>query len=173
MILRTVLAIVLTVGATQAALAQSSMTRTEATGAIRDLRRIVAPEGIERSEMVRIDGIDQFVTIRGTDRRNPVLLILHGGPGLPEAAFAWWNTRALEEYFVVVEWDQRGSGKTYLKNDPKVVAPTMKPERFIEDTEEMVAWLRKDLGKDKIFLLGHSWGSYIGLEFATRLSARG
>lgn len=142
--------------------------RAEATAVIRELRRIVTPHGIERTETVRIGGIDQFVTIRGSDRRNPVLLVLHGGPGFAEAPLAWRNTLALEEYFVVVHWDQRGSGKTYLINDPEAVAPTMKAERFIDDVEEMVAFLRRDLGKQKIFLLGHSWGSYIGLEFARR-----
>ncbi|MEG3123892.1 alpha/beta fold hydrolase [Sphingomonas sp. GB1N7] len=142
--------------------------RSEATAVIRELRRIVTPNGIERAEAIRIGGIRQFVTIRGADRRNPVLLILHGGPGFPEAPLAWWNTRALEEYFTVVEWDQRGSGKTYLLNDPDAVAPTMKPERIIDDAEELVAWLRSDLHKNKVFVLGHSWGSYIGLELARR-----
>ena len=142
--------------------------RAEATAVIRDLRHIVAPNGIERAESVRIGGINQFVTIRGVDRRNPVLLILHGGPGFPEAPLAWWNTRSLEEYFTVVEWDQRGAGKTYLMNDPVAIAPTMKPEIFIQDAEELVAWLRKDLHKQKVFVLGHSWGSYIGLELARR-----
>lgn len=142
--------------------------RAEATEVIRELRRIVTPEGIESARTVRIGGIEQFITVRGTDRRNPVLLILHGGPGFAEAPLGWWNTHALEEYFVVVQWDQRGAGKTYLINDPKAVAPTMTPERFIDDVEEMTAYLRGDLGKQKIFLLGHSWGSYIGLEFARR-----
>lgn len=154
--------------AAPAAVAQPPLTRAEATHVIRDLRQIVTPDGIERTETVHVGGIDQFVSIRGTDRRNPVLLILHGGPGFAELPLAWWTTRALEEYFVVVEWDQRGAGKTYLLNDPKAVAPTMKPERFIADTEEMIAWLRQELGKEKVFLLGHSWGSYIGLEVATR-----
>ena len=142
--------------------------RAEAVGIIRDLRHIVAPNGIERAETVRIGGIEQFVTIRGVDRRNPVLLILHGGPGFVEAPLAWWNTRGLEEYFTVVEWDQRGAGKTYLINDPKLVAPTMTPDRMISDTEELISWLRTNLGKRKIFLLGHSWGSYLGLEVAKR-----
>jgi proline iminopeptidase len=144
------------------------LTRSEATGIIRELRRVVTPQGIERAETVRIGGIDQFVSIRGADRRNPVLLILHGGPGFPELALAWWNTRALEEYFTVVHWDQRGAGKTHLINDPQAVAPTMQPQRFIEDTEELVAWLRGELDKRKVFVLGHSWGSYVGLEFARR-----
>jgi pimeloyl-ACP methyl ester carboxylesterase len=142
--------------------------RAEATEVVRGLRRIVTPNGIERAQTVRIGGIDQFVTIRGDDSRNPVLLVLHGGPGYVETPLNWWYARGWEEYFTVVEWDQRGAGKTYLINDPKAVAPTMTPERMVKDTEEMAAWLRKDLGKTKIFVWGHSWGSYLGLELARR-----
>lgn len=148
--------------------AKHSFSRVETTRVIADLRRIVTPQGVERNATVRIGGIEQFVSIRGRDRRNPVLLILHGGPGFPELALAWWNTRALEEYFTVVHWDQRGSGKTYLLNDPQQIAPTMKPEQFVSDAEELVGWLRRDLSKDKIFVLGHSWGSYVGLKLAER-----
>ncbi|HEX3887175.1 MAG TPA: alpha/beta fold hydrolase [Phenylobacterium sp.] len=142
--------------------------RAEATQVVRDLRRIVTPNGIERAEKVRIGGIDQWVTIRGDDRRNPVLLVLHGGPGYVEMPLNWWYGRGWEEYFTVVEWDQRGAGKTYLINDPKAVAPTMTNARMLQDTEEMTAWLRKTLGKKKIFVWGHSWGSYLGLELARR-----
>jgi len=142
--------------------------RQDAVAVVRDLRHIVTPNGIERDQIVRVGGIDQYVSIRGADRRNPVLLIIHGGPGFPTTPMAWWSTHGLEEYFTVVHWDQRGAGKTYLINDPKAVAPTMKPERFVDDTEELVAWLREDLGKQKIFVLGTSWGSYVGLEFARR-----
>jgi pimeloyl-ACP methyl ester carboxylesterase len=117
---------------------------------------------------VRIGGIEQFVTIRGKDRRNPVLLVLHGGPGYVETPLSWWYAHAWEEYFTVVEWDQRGAGKTYLLNDPKAVAPTMNPAQFHRDTDEMVTWLRTSLGKKKIFVIGHSWGSYLGLELARR-----
>lgn len=148
--------------------AQKPNNRAEATEVIRELRRIVAPQGVERAEAVRIGGIDQFVSVRGVDRRNPILLILHGGPGFPTAPIAWWTTRPMEEYFTVVHWDQRGAGKTYLLNDPKRVAPTMRPERFVADTEELVGWLRKEFGKEKVFVLGTSWGSYVGLEFARK-----
>jgi pimeloyl-ACP methyl ester carboxylesterase len=135
---------------------------------VRQLRRIVTPNGIERAQTVRIGGIDQWVTIRGDDRRNPVLLVLHGGPGYVETPLNWWYARGWEEYFTVVEWDQRGAGKTYLINDPAAVAPTMTRQRMLGDTEEMVAWLRRDLGKRRIFVWGHSWGSYLGLELARR-----
>jgi proline iminopeptidase len=156
----------LALGGSAAAQEGNLTSRAEATAVVAELRRIVTPNGIDRAEMVRIGGIDQYVTIRGRDRRNPVLLVLHGGPGFPEHALAWWNTRDLEEYFTVVHWDQRGAGKTYLANDPKAVAPTMKPETFITDTDELIGWLKGQLGKKKVFLLGHSWGSFVGLEYA-------
>jgi proline iminopeptidase len=142
--------------------------RQESLDVVRELRRIVTPNGVERTEAVRIGGIDQFVSIRGEDRRNPVLLVIHGGPGFPTMPMAWFATHGLEEYFTVVHWDQRGAGKTYLINDPEVVASTMKAERFVDDTEELVSWLRKEMSKEKVFVLGTSWGSYVGLEFAQR-----
>ena len=142
--------------------------RQESVEVIRELRRILTPNGVERNEIVRIGGINQFVSIRGTDRRNPVLLIVHGGPGFPTVPMAWWATRGLEEYFTVVHWDQRGAGKTFLINDSEVVGPTIKPARFVDDIEDLVVWLRKEMKKEKIFMLATSWGSYIGLEFAQR-----
>ncbi|PTY04311.1 alpha/beta hydrolase [Opitutaceae bacterium EW11] len=142
--------------------------RAEATKIIADMRRIVTSEGVERLEKVRIGGIDQWVSIRGVDRRNPILLYIHGGPGYVEMPTSWYFQRGWEEYFTVVQWDQRGAGKTYLANDPKVVAPTMTLERMNADTDEMIQWLRKEFGKQKIFVLGHSWGSYLGLMAAQR-----
>lgn len=155
-------------GQPAAAQEAKSSARQESVEVISELRRIVTPNGIERNEAVRIGGIDQFVSMRGDDRRNPVLLVIHGGPGFPTAPMAWWATHGLEEYFTVVHWDQRGAGKTHLLNDPKVIVPTMKPERFVDDIEEMVGWLRKEMSKEKVFVLATSWGSYIGLEFARR-----
>lgn len=142
--------------------------RAAATRIIADLRRIVTPEGVERHEKVRIGGIDQWVSIRGMDKRNPVLLMIHGGPGWVAMPTSWYFQRGWEDYFTVVQWDQRGAGSTYAANDPAAVAPSMTPERMVADAEEMVAWLRKEFGQDKIFVLGHSWGSYLGLEVARR-----
>jgi proline iminopeptidase len=142
--------------------------RAEATRIVAEMRRIVTPEGVERLEKVRIGGIDQWVSIRGFDRRNPVLLFIHGGPGFPAMPTSWSFQRGWEEYFTAVQWDQRGAGKTYVENDPAKVGPTMTPERIISDAEEMVLWLRKEFGKEKIFVLGHSWGSFVGLTLAQR-----
>ncbi|WP_408950154.1 alpha/beta fold hydrolase [Lysobacter sp. Hz 25] len=166
-----IVAAALGLGAVTNAAAQQAAkpaSRAEATRLIADLRRIVTPEGVERAEKVKIGGIEQWVSIRGVDKRNPVLLMLHGGPGFVEMPYSWYFQRGWEDYFTVVQWDQRGAGKTYLLNDPAQLEPTMTRERLVEDTEEMVAWLRKEFGKDKIFLLGHSWGSVLGLEFAQR-----
>jgi len=140
--------------------------RGGAVDALSDLRHVVSPQGIERTQKVRIGGIDQWVTIRGKDRRNPILLVLHGGPGYVLSPMSWWFQPGWEDYFTVVEWDQRGAGKTFLINNPRKLAPTMTRERMIADAAEMVAWLQKEFGKKKIFLLGHSWGSYMGLALA-------
>jgi pimeloyl-ACP methyl ester carboxylesterase len=142
--------------------------RTEATRIIAEARKIVNPGGVERLETVRIGGIDQWVSIRGTDRRNPVLLLIHGGPGYVSMPMSWWFTRGWEEYFTVVQWDQRAAGKTHLLNGAGAVGPTLTLERMLADAEEMTDWVRRELGKAKILLVGHSWGSYLGLKLAER-----
>ena len=148
--------------------APTPFSRAKATLIIADARKIVTPNGIERLEKVRIGGIEQWVSIRGADKRNPVLLLIHGGPGYVSMPMSWWFTRGWEEYFTVVQWDQRGAGKTYFLNDPATIGPTMTLERMVADTEEMTTWIRKELGKQKVFVIGHSWGSYLGLELAKR-----
>ncbi len=140
--------------------------RAKATVIIANARKIVTPNGVERLEKVRIGGIEQWVSIRGADKRNPVLLLIHGGPGYVSMPMSWWFTRGWEEYFTVVQWDQRGAGKTYLLNAPTTISPTMTLQRMVADTEEMTTWIRKELGKEKIFVIGHSWGSYLGLQLA-------
>ncbi|MBB6092463.1 pimeloyl-ACP methyl ester carboxylesterase [Povalibacter uvarum] len=142
--------------------------RAEAVAIIADARRIVTPDGVERVEKLRIGGIDQWVSIRGTDRRNPVLLHIHGGPGYVSIPMSWWFGRGWEEYFTVVQWDQRAAGKTHLLSDPKAIESTVNRDRMIADAEEMLAWVRKEFGKEKVFVMGHSWGSYLGLDLARR-----
>lgn len=148
--------------------APGSASRAEAIKIVAEMRRIVTPEGVERLQSVRIGGIDQWISVRGLDRRNPILLYIHGGPGFPAMPTSWYYQRGWEEYFTVVQWDQRGTGKTYVANDPARIEPTMTPQRMIADAEEMIGWLRKEFGKEKIFVLGHSWGSYLGLDIARR-----
>jgi proline iminopeptidase len=73
------------------------------------------------------------------------------------------------EYFTVIQWDHRAAaGKTHLLAEPATIAPTLTRERMIADAEEMAAWVRTEFRKDKIFVLGHSWGSFLGLQLAMR-----
>lgn len=139
--------------------------RAEAVKIIAGLREIVSPDGLQATETVRIGGIDQVVSIRSQDRRNPVIIYFHGGPGFVEMPLDWWWNRGLDEYFTVVHWDQRNAGKTFVASGPNDPA-LLTPERFQADAEELVQWARKRFGKQKVFVLGHSWGSILGLRLA-------
>ena len=139
--------------------------RAEAVKIITDLRRIVSPAGLQAVETIPIGGIRQVVSIRSQDLRNPVLIYLHGGPGFVEMPLDWWWDRGWDEYFTVVHWDQRNAGKTYVASGPSAPA-LLTPERFQQDAEEVVQWARRRFGKRKVFVLGHSWGSMLGLKLA-------
>ncbi len=110
-------------------------------------------------EKWNIGGLDQYLIIRGQNKNNPVLLYLHGGPGSPEFAFYRALNTSIEKYFTVVHWEQRGSGKSF---SPDIPVNTMNVEQFIADTVELTQLLNKKFNKDKVYLLGHSWGSLLG-----------
>ncbi|WP_395824332.1 alpha/beta fold hydrolase [Archangium minus] len=143
-----------------------AFTKAQARGIIADARRIVTPNGVEELLELPIGGTKQWISVRGRDRRNPVLLMIHGGPASPEMPTSWAFQAGWEDYFTVVQWDQRGSGKSYTANDPAMIAPTLSLERITQDAAEVVQALRKRYGKEKIFVLGHSWGSLVGLGLA-------
>jgi pimeloyl-ACP methyl ester carboxylesterase len=138
------------------------------TETIAATRKIVSPNGVEELLPIQINGITQWISIRGRDRRNPILLFLHGGPGSPTMPAAYTFQGPWEDYFTVVQWDQRGAGKTYTSNDPKALASTITLEEMTSDAEEIVRYLQNRYDKKKIFLLGHSWGSILGVALAQR-----
>jgi len=120
---------------------------------------------ISKKIHVGINGVELGMFIKSKDSSNPVLLFVHGGPGMPE----YWITEryptGLEDYFTVVWWEQRGAGLSY---NPDIPAGTMTAEQFISDTLEVTKYLRQHFGQDKIYLMAHSWGTYIGIQAVER-----
>lgn len=156
-------------GATSAAAASgksTTMTREQVTGIVANTRRIVSPNGVEELIKLHIGGIEQWISIRGQDRRNPILLVLHGGPASPSMPTDFIYQSPWEDYFTVVQWDQRGAGKTYAANTEAQMAPGMNIDGMTNDAAEVVQYLRQHYGKQKIFLLGHSWGTVLGTHLA-------
>ncbi len=147
---------------------EKTYTRTEITAMLAANRKIVTPNGVEKLIAVPINGTSQWLSIRGRDKRNPILLCIHGGPGSPEMPTAWTIDSPWEDYFTVVQWDQRGAGKTYAANDPKSVEAGMTINQMTDDAAEVTRYLEREYGKWKIFVLGHSWGSILGLELAQK-----
>jgi len=115
---------------------------------------------ISEIEKIQIGGIDQYLIIRGIDVTKPVLLFLHGGPGSPEFPMMKDDKLILEKEFVIVHWEQRGSGKSLSKDIPEA---SMNLEQFISDASEVSEHLKKRFNREKIFLMGHSWGSFLGI----------
>jgi proline iminopeptidase len=124
---------------------------------------IKSPNGVETSRFAQIGGIEQWISIRGEDIANPLLLILHGGPGNAMTGLTYDRFRPLEPHFTVVQWDQRGAGKTFSRHG-KAGSGEMSIARMVQDGIELAELLKADLAKDKIVLLGLSWGSILGAE---------
>ena len=154
----------LTMSLLAAAQNNTPLKRSAAREVIADAQR-VTPGGIDELKPIEIGGIKQWIHIRGNDVRNPILLYLHGGPGSPMMGESWTFQRPWEDFFTVVQWDQRGAGKTFGESGRKV-DPSMTVDRMQADAEALVEWLRRTYGKEKIFLLGHSWGSILGVKVA-------
>lgn len=123
------------------------------------------PERVEEEMFVRIGGIDQWITIKGDDRNSPAVLFLHGGPGDALSPFADAMYAGWEKDFTLVQWDQRGAGRTYGKSGPSI-EPTMTVERMVDDGIEVAQFLAKHLNKKKIIIYGGSWGSILGIYMA-------
>lgn len=124
-----------------------------------------AADGINETGFVQIGGIEQWIAIQGRDRANPVILFLHGGPGEAQSPFLSDFT-AWQRDFTVVNWDQRGAGKTYEKNG--TATPDVTVNRIIDDTIALSEHVLAKLGKKKLILVGQSAGTMLGLKVAQR-----
>lgn len=135
------------------------------TSAFKDQEGRSLPGSIASLEKVRLGGLEQWILIRGRNRTAPVVLFLHGGPGMPDMYLAHRFQRPLEEHFVMVQWDQRGAGKSYR---PDIPPESMKMENLIADTCQLVEILRQRFHRERVFLIGHSFGSYLGMLVVSR-----
>jgi len=128
--------------------------------------RIGTPNGIVEERFVRIGGLEQWIQIRGEDRDNPVLLVVHGGSGWPNATFTL-PLRSWEKHFTVVQWDQRGVSKTLGRNG-KAGSGELSFDRTVSDAIEVTEFLRNHLRKEKVILLAESMGTLVGVPLVKR-----
>lgn len=120
---------------------------------------------VHRTERLVVDGAQLFVDIRGHDRRAPVLIWLHGGPGGPERPLFRYFNHDLERHFVVVYWDQRGTARSYDGHaDPKALTV----DRHVQDLDALVRHVTRTLGPQPVWLVGHSWGGTLALVYAAQ-----
>lgn len=119
--------------------------------------------GIAELKPVELNGYPQWLLIRGQDVSRPLLLFLHGGPGESNMWLAHYTMQELEKYFVCVNWDQRGTGRSFRPDPP---AESMTIDQFVQDTIALIELLCARFGQQKVLLLGHSWGSVLAMKVA-------
>ena len=128
---------------------------------------IKTPGAISELEEITLGGLKQWIFIRGEDKNNPILIFLHGGPGASAPGMP--SSRNLDaeliKHFTVVHWDQRGAGKSY---DSDIPVSSMTMDRFVEDCNELIDYVRNRLNVQKVFLVAHSAGTVTGIRTAHR-----
>lgn len=124
-----------------------------------------AQQPVNEDGFVRINGIEQWVSMRGDSCTNPVILIAHGGPGNPQSLYATGPEAGLRKDFTIVHWDQRGAGMTYGRNKP-AEDEKLTVEGLRDDGLAVARHVAARLGKRKLILMGGSWGSVLGVHMA-------
>lgn len=157
------------VGIPLVALGARLWSRQGSTPPIKDEWGRPLSDGIASLEQVRLGGVDQWVLMRGRSIHNPLLLYLSGGPGASEMAWVRHFNAPLEDHFLVVQWDQRGAAKSYaaLKDRDGLTL-----EQFVSDASDLLELLTSRFAQQKVFVVGHSWGSILGVLLAQRRPER-
>lgn len=128
------------------------------------LMKMAGATETDTTQIVEIGGIQQYFKINGKEAEKPLLLYLHGGPGAAVSAHKDVVTQKLEDHFVVVHWDQRNSGKTLELN--QTAAPNL--EQMKKDAEEVMSFLLNQFKREKLVVLGNSWGTVLGFHLAKK-----
>lgn len=115
---------------------------------------------IDEQSKMDLNGVPQFISIRAEKEKAPLLVYLHGGPGDAALPLVTKYNKALEQQFTVVVWEQRGAGKSYYKFDGPVTIDV-----FLNDLHTLVNYLLCRFHQNSLYLIGHSWGSILGLRF--------
>ncbi len=127
---------------------------------IRRAPKISGENAVFELKEIRVGHDKQWIYIRGENKRHPILLMLHGGPGTGHIGFYRKFQTELEKHFVVVQWDQRGAGLSYSK---KIPSESMNIDQFVNDTVEVTNYLLEYLTRQQLYLVGHSWGTILGM----------
>ncbi len=127
--------------------------------------RIAGDNSISSLEQIEINGSKHEVMIRGVDRRNPVVIFVHGGPGCSEIPYVRKYQDLLEKNFTIVHYDQRGSGKSYHFYEDY---SNLSTDLLVDDLLALTDYIEKELGQEKVLLIGHSFGTYIGMKAAAK-----
>lgn len=125
--------------------------------------KISTKNGIEESFYIKLGGTDQFIQIRGEDTSNPVIIFLHGGPAFPISYLSYYYQQDLISDYTLISWDQRGCGRTYYKN--KGDQTDLGTEQLLMDLDELVDYVKNRFNKDKVIIIGQSWGSILGTQY--------
>ncbi|HEY8405870.1 MAG TPA: alpha/beta hydrolase [Acholeplasma sp.] len=119
----------------------------------------IVKNSIAELREIELNGRKEWISIRGWNKENPVLLFLAGGPGGSQMAAVRFELAELEKHFIVVNWDQPGSGKSYFATDTEKITK----ETYIEDGHALTQYLKERFDEEKIYLIGESWGSALGI----------
>lgn len=121
--------------------------------------KIDSETGIQESAYIDIDGMKQYIQMRGEDTRNPVMIFIHGGPASPMGYVSAYYQKELESELTIINYDQRGCGRTYYNNDCNANSNI---DLLVDDLNVIVEYAKERFGRDKVIIAGHSWGTVIG-----------